>query len=70
LLSRCIKEVNGRLVVDPMDYARRLPMRDRLALVGELVERQPTFDLSVTIECVACRQEQVIPLGWGDLFRA
>jgi len=69
LLSRCIKEVNGRLVVDPMDYARRMPMRDRLALLGELVERQPTFDLSVTIECVACRQEQVIPLGWGDLFR-
>jgi hypothetical protein len=69
LLSRCIKTVNGDLVVNPMDYARRLPLRDRHALLGALIEHQPSVDMTVTVDCVACREEQTIALGWGDLFQ-
>jgi hypothetical protein len=69
MLSRCIREVNGGLVVDPVAFARQLPMRDRNALLGELVSRQPKVDMTVTVDCVACREEQTIPLGWADLFQ-
>jgi hypothetical protein len=69
MLSRCIREVNGALVIDPLQYARELSMPDRYELLQLLVDRQPNIDMTVTIECVACREEQIIPLGWGDLFR-
>lgn len=69
LLSRCVKTVNGDIVVNPMDYARRLPLRDRHALLEALVAHQPSVDMTVTVDCVACREEQTIPLGWGDLFQ-
>ena len=67
--SRCIKTVDGQLVINPLDFARAMPMRDRTALLDLLIERQPTVDLSVTINCAVCREEQTISLGWGDLFR-
>lgn len=69
ILSRCIKTVDGQLLVDPVEYARSLPMRDRQALLDLLMERQPGVNLIVTIDCAVCREEQLIPLGWGDLFR-
>lgn len=70
ILSRCITDVDGAgVILNPVDYARGLAMRDRQALLALLVERQPSVDLSVTVNCVACREEQTIPLGWGDLFR-
>lgn len=69
ILSRCIKTVDGAILVDPLLEARKLSMIDRNALLNLLLERQPGFDMTVTINCVACREEQVIPLGWGDLFR-
>jgi hypothetical protein len=69
ILSRCIKTVEGQIVVNPIEYARALPMRDRTTLLDLLIERQPTVDLSVTINCAVCREEQTISLGWGDLFR-
>jgi hypothetical protein len=69
MLSRCIKEVNGELLVDPVAYARKLPMRDRNAILAELVSRQPKVDMTVTIECVGCREEQTVALGWADLFQ-
>src|SRR6185295_8022030 len=69
ILSRTIKEVDGQLVLDPMAYARNLPLRDRNALLAELVSRQPNVNMTVTVDCVACREEQTIPLGWADLFQ-
>lgn len=69
MLARCIKEVNGQMVLDSTAYARNLPLRDRTALLGDLVSRQPTVNMTVTVDCVACREEQVIPLGWADLFQ-
>ena len=70
MLSRCIRRVNDDpVVVDPVLYARKLPMRDRQGLLAALVSRQPKVDMTVTVECVGCREEQVIPLGWADLFQ-
>lgn len=69
ILSRCIKTINGQILVDPLLEARKLSMVDRNAMLNLLLERQPGYDMTVTINCVACREEQVIPLGWGDLFR-
>jgi len=50
-------------------YARKLPMRDRQGLLAALVSHQPKVDMTVTVDCVGCREEQVIPLGWADLFQ-
>jgi hypothetical protein len=69
MLSRCIKTVNGDLVVDPIGYARKMSMRDRNTLLNELVARQPKVDMTVVVDCVGCREEQSIPLGWADLFQ-
>jgi hypothetical protein len=69
ILSRCIKTVDGQMVLNPLEYARAMAMRDRTALLDLLIERQPTVDLSITINCAVCREEQTISLGWGDLFR-
>ncbi len=70
LLSRCIKTVNGDLVVDPLFYARNLGLQDRNSILAELVGRQPVVDMTVKVDCVACREEQVITFGWPDLFQA
>lgn len=69
LLSRCIVKLNGGLVPDPLNYARRLGMKDRQALLTELVDHQPSINLRLTTTCVSCGQEVPLALGWGDLFR-
>jgi hypothetical protein len=70
ILSRCILRVNDdSVIVDPVAYARQLPMKDRQGLLAELIRRQPTVNMTVTVDCVACREEQTIPLGWADLFQ-
>jgi hypothetical protein len=69
ILSRCIKTIDDQLLIDPLRAARELPMKDRHELLTLLVQRQPSVDMSVTIKCVACREEQTISLGWGDIFR-
>jgi hypothetical protein len=70
MLSRCMKRVNDDpVIVDPVLYARKLSMKDRQALLGELVSHQPKVDMNVTVNCVSCREEQMIPLGWADLFQ-
>ena len=69
LISRCIKMVDDNLVVDPMGYARKLSLRDRHALMADLVAHQPSVNMTVKVDCVGCREEQTIALGWGDLFQ-
>ena len=69
ILSRCITKLNGGLVPDPLGYARSLSMKDRSALLADLVSRQPSVDLGVTTKCAACEADQTLNLGWGDLFR-
>lgn len=68
LLSRCIAKVNGGLIPDQLAYARRMPVRDRQALLKELVSHQPGVDMEVMTRCARCQNEQRLALGWGDLF--
>lgn len=67
-LSRVITKVNAGLVPDPLAYARRLTMKDRKAILDELVKHQPGVDMEVMTRCVRCQNDQRLPLGWGDLF--
>ena len=69
MLSRCVTQVNGGMVVDPMGFARSLSIRDRLKLLELLVERQPTVDLNVKTVCAACGGDQTLGIGWMDFFR-
>lgn len=69
VLSNCILSVNGEPVVDPTSFARSLPMRDRQALLKDMVERQPTLTWDVTFPCLSCGEEQQVSLGWPDFFR-
>ena len=70
MLSRCITKVNGGLVVDPIDYARNLGIRDRQAILEKLIDRQPSITLEVKPPCSSCGTEQTVSLVWGDLFRS
>ena len=69
LLSTCITEVNGNIVVDPLGYARSLPMRDRQAILTEMVEHQPSVNLTLTYPCEGCGEGQQTSFGWLDFFR-
>lgn len=70
ILSRCITKVNGALVVSPTEFARNLGMKDRTAMLTEMVSKQPDIDLSVQMGCLGCGGDIILALGWGDLFRA
>lgn len=69
LLSQCITEVDGQIVVDPLGFARGLPMRDRQAILGEMIKHQPNVDLSVSFPCEGCGEGQQVNFGWLDFFR-
>jgi hypothetical protein len=69
LLANCITEVDGTLVVDPMYFARTLAMRDRQAILADMIQHQPTVDLTVDIPCHSCGEGQQINFGWLDFFR-
>ena len=70
VLSRVILAVDGKDVLDPMAYVRRMSMRDRQSLLADLVDKQPSVDLEVTTDCSSCGGVQTLSLGWADLFRA
>lgn len=70
LLSRVITAVNNGLLPDPLGYARGLGMKDRTVLLEKLMDQQPKLDLTLKVPCVGCGGEQVLALGWGDLFRS
>ena len=69
LLSSCITEVNDGVVIDPVNYARSLPMRDRQAILAEMIAHQPNVDLTITYPCEGCGEGQQINFGWLDFFR-
>jgi hypothetical protein len=69
LLSSCITEVDGTLVVDPMFFARSLSMRDRQAILSDMVAHQPTINLLVEFPCDGCGEGQQVTFGWLDFFR-
>lgn len=69
VLSRCITKVNGGLVLDPIQFARTLGMRDRQQLLEKLAARQPSISLDIEPPCSGCGSKQRLALSWGDLFR-
>jgi hypothetical protein len=69
MLAQCIKTIDGGMVVDPINFARSLSIRDRGALLNVLVDRQPSVDLTVKYKCFGCNEERSLALGWLDLFR-
>ena len=69
VLSRCITKVNDGLVPDPLRYARQMKIKDRQAILKELVDHQPGVNLEVKLRCLRCQNEQTLPLGWADLFQ-
>ena len=70
VLSRVITAVDGKDVFDAMVFVRRMGIRDRQALLEDLVAKQPSIDLEVTTDCSSCGGSQTLSLGWADLFRA
>lgn len=69
ILSRVITAVNNGLLPDPLGYARAMSLRDRTALLENLTNQQPSIDMTLTMPCVGCGGDQVLGLGWRDLFR-
>lgn len=69
LLSNCITEVDGTIVVDPLYFARTLAMRDRQEILSDMVAHQPTVDLLVKFPCYSCGEGQQVNFGWLDFFR-
>ena len=69
MISQCVIKVNDKHIVDPMGMARSLSMGDRRRLIDHLVEYQPSPDMTLTMPCISCRFELVLPLSWGDIFR-
>lgn len=70
LLSNVILSVNGDVVVDPLAFARDLPMRDRQGLLNELASKQPKIDLTASVPCMGCGEGQQVEFGWLDFFRS
>lgn len=69
ILSNCITEVDDSLVVDPVMFARSLPMRDRQAILADMIAHQPSVNLLVEFPCDSCGEGQQVNFGWLDLFR-
>jgi hypothetical protein len=69
MISECVTQINSKPVIDPMATARNLSMGDRQKLISNLVDNQPSPQLNITIECVGCGFEMILPLSWGDIFR-
>ena len=69
ILANCILNIEGAPVVDPTNFARGLPMRDRQALLKDMLARQPALTWEVDFPCLSCGEEQQISFGWPDFFR-
>jgi hypothetical protein len=69
LLSSCIISLNGSMIVDPLGYAKSMTMKDRQQLLDEMVDRQPSVDLTIKFPCHGCQEERQISFNWLDFFR-
>ena len=69
MISSCVLAVEGQVVVDPLNYARSLPIRDRQTLMNEMLDRQPSIDLTIKYPCFGCQEEQRTSFVWLDFFR-
>lgn len=69
MISECVLEIDGKLILDPMSMARTLSMGDRVRLLEKLVEGQPSPDFSLSSVCIGCGSEVTVPFSLGDVFR-
>jgi hypothetical protein len=69
LLSRVITTMNGKPLVDPVDFARNLGAMDRRKLLEELVTKQPgPYFEEVKLPCATCGAESLFTPTWADLL--
>lgn len=69
MLSRCLKEVDGRPAIG-LGVARQLSAGDRRKLLDTITDKTPGPRLGeVKRTCGACEQEFVLGLGLLDIFR-
>lgn len=69
MLERIIINVDGEVPFNMAEYVRDLGMLDRTKLLAEVLERQPSVDWVLKIQCIGCHEEVSIPVTWGSLFR-
>lgn len=69
IIAQCVVRINDAPVLDPLTMARNLTMGDRDRLLNLLVSDQPTPKMSLDIKCASCREEVILPVTWGDIFR-
>lgn len=70
LLSKLITSVGNQPVVDPLSYARNLSMRDRRAMIEELIAHQPNPDTELKVQCANCEATIDLSLTWELVFRS
>lgn len=69
MISECITKLNDGPVLDPVGTARNLSMKDRQILLENLVENQPSPEMTLELPCASCGFDLILPLSWGDIFR-
>lgn len=70
MLTQIIVNIDGNVPFDVESAVKDLSIGDRERILTHVVEHQPDLTLSLTTECISCHEEVVIPILWGQLFRA
>ena len=69
ILEKVINDINGDIPHEAASFVRQMGLRDRRALLDAVDKAQPEIDMSLTIPCAVCGEEQMTALSWADLFR-
>lgn len=68
-LSRCIVSLNGRPLLDPLNFAKTLGAGDRRNLLKEISLHQPgPYFQEVKLPCAECGVESGFAPAWADLL--
>jgi len=68
-LSRIITSLNGRPLLDPLNFARTLGAGDRRNLLAEIARLQPgPYFEEVKLPCAECGVESGFAPSWADLL--
>lgn len=69
MLSKSVVEINGQPVLSP-EQVKALSKMDRETLIDFIAEHQPGPDMrDISVPCATCREEMMISLTLGNLFR-
>jgi hypothetical protein len=69
LISRAITMVDGRILPDPVGFAKKLSMKDRALFLQKLTDQQPSAEMTLDIPCAACKEVHPSTFAWWDFFR-